>query len=82
MFILSSTDPQGSSLGTYGIDWIDTFYKLCCGKTLRSLIGKAKPTGFPPIKIVFPSLATVEASEVGREVSAQRLDIRNAARKR
>jgi len=47
---------------------MDLFYQYCCGKTTRALLRRAKPAGFPPIKVVFPSLATVDKSELGREV--------------
>jgi tyrosyl-DNA phosphodiesterase-1 len=63
-----SSSCQSSSLGSYTIDWMDLFYQYCCGKTTRSLLRRTKPAGFPPIKVVFPSLATVDKSELGREV--------------
>jgi tyrosyl-DNA phosphodiesterase-1 len=69
MFSHSRSDGQGSSLGSYTIDWYDTFYQFCCGKRPRDLLGKAKPAHFAPIKVVFPSLATVDSSEAKRAVS-------------
>ena len=62
--------PKGSSLGSYSLDWFDTFYQYCTGRTTSSLIGRSKPTSWPPVKVIFPSLATVNASILGREVSA------------
>ena len=63
-------DTKGSSLGSYSIDWMDTFYQYCCGKKTQALLGKPKPIAFPPVKVIFPSLATVDASVLGRNVSS------------
>ncbi|KAK8858572.1 hypothetical protein IAR55_002801 [Kwoniella newhampshirensis] len=57
---------QGSSLGQYSLDWFDKFYQFCSGKTARALAGRPKPSAWPSIKILFPTLATVDASALGR----------------
>ena len=44
------------------------------GKDPQSLANRPKPKSFPPIKVLFPSLATVDASELKREVSWPTLD--------
>nr|XP_031864193.1 uncharacterized protein CI109_000105 [Kwoniella shandongensis]KAA5531265.1 hypothetical protein CI109_000105 [Kwoniella shandongensis] len=61
-----SAEFQGSSLGQYGLDWFDKFYQFCSGKTARALVGRPKPSAWPSMKVLFPSLATVDASELGR----------------
>ncbi|ORX40109.1 hypothetical protein BD324DRAFT_258111 [Kockovaella imperatae] len=58
---------QGSSLGAYTLDWLDLFYQYCRGKTTSSLLNRPKAIAWPPIKILFPSLATVDASILGRD---------------
>ncbi|EIW73567.1 hypothetical protein TREMEDRAFT_70993 [Tremella mesenterica DSM 1558] len=58
---------QGSSLGQYNIEWYNTFYQLCTGKDVRALVDHPKYKDWPPLKIIFPSLATVEASELGKD---------------
>ncbi|GMK53628.1 hypothetical protein CspeluHIS016_0102140 [Cutaneotrichosporon spelunceum] len=57
---------QGSSLGRYSLDWYNCFYQLCCGKDLSSISRAGKALAWPPLKIIFPSLATVDASINGR----------------
>lgn len=63
------TDRQGSSLGNYSLEWVDTFYRFMNANEAKDLVGKPKPTGWPVMKVLFPSLATVSASELGKEVS-------------
>ena len=63
------THCQGSSLGQYGLEWMDQFYNLCSGKDVRSLANRPKANSWPPMKIMFPSLATVKKSVLGTEVS-------------
>ncbi|ORY28448.1 hypothetical protein BCR39DRAFT_201434 [Naematelia encephala] len=63
---VAKTEYQGSSLGQYSLDWFDTFYQACCGKTAKDLFGRAKHSGWPPMKVLFPTLATVDASIAGR----------------
>lgn len=65
----NKTDRQGSSLGNYSLEWIDTFYRFMNANEAKDLVGKPKPTGWPAMKVLFPSLATVSASELGKEVS-------------
>ncbi|BEJ13832.1 hypothetical protein CspHIS471_0310060 [Cutaneotrichosporon sp. HIS471] len=57
---------QGSSLGRYSLDWYNCFYQLCCGKDLQTISRAGKALAWPPLKIIFPSLATVDASINGR----------------
>ncbi|ODN81641.1 hypothetical protein, variant 1 [Cryptococcus amylolentus CBS 6039] len=52
---------QGSSLGRYSKKWIGEFYAFCIGKPLSSFSTSAAKT-WPPIKVLFPSLATVDNS--------------------
>jgi len=51
---------------------MDNFYQYACGKTTQALLGKPKPASFPPVKVIFPSLATVDGSILGRDVSLAR----------
>ena len=39
------------------------------GNEARDLVGRPKAKEWPSMKVLFPSLATVDASELGREVS-------------
>ena len=39
------------------------------GNEAKDLVGKPKAKEWPSMKVLFPSLATVDASELGREVS-------------
>jgi tyrosyl-DNA phosphodiesterase-1 len=48
------------------MDWFSHFHQLCSGKSARELANQPKPKSYAPIKIVFPSLATVDASVGGR----------------
>ncbi|WVQ83069.1 hypothetical protein IAT38_005207 [Cryptococcus sp. DSM 104549] len=58
---------QGSSLGQYSLGWFDTFYSFLGGSSVRTLASRPKPTAWPPLKILFPSLRTVDASVLGRD---------------
>lgn len=60
---------QGSSLGNYTLEWIDTFYRFMNGKSARDLVGRPKAKEWPTMKVLFPSLDTVKKSELGLEVS-------------
>ena len=60
---------QGSSLGSYSLDWFDMFYQFCNSRTAQALVGRSKSVSWPPIKVLFPSLATVDASILGRDVA-------------
>lgn len=64
-----SLTPQGSSLGTYSFTWYDTFYRFCTGKSFEWLrnAGAPRPTSWPPLEVIFPSLATVDRSVLGRD---------------
>lgn len=57
---------KGSSLGSYGIDWFTYFHQLCSGKSARELANLPKAKNWAPINIIFPSLATVDSSLMGR----------------
>jgi hypothetical protein len=41
------------------------------GNEAKDLVGKPKAKEWPSMKVLFPSLATVTASELGREVSCR-----------
>jgi len=56
-------------LGQYSIDWFDAFYQNCAGKSIQALINRPKPKAYPPVKVIFPSDATVAASILGKDVS-------------
>ncbi|AAW43200.2 expressed protein [Cryptococcus deneoformans JEC21] len=58
---------QGSSLGQYSLNWLHNFYSFCTGKKVSSLVTNSKPSSWPPIKIIFPSLSTVDSSVGGRD---------------
>lgn len=60
---------QGSSLGTYKSKWLNDFYNSCCGKDMYAMARFKDDKSLPPIKVIFPSLATVDASINGRPVS-------------
>ncbi|OCF43592.1 hypothetical protein I317_02610 [Kwoniella heveanensis CBS 569] len=57
---------QGSSLGTYSLEWFDKFYSFVSGKTSQQLVHRTKPTSWPDFHILFPTLATVERSIGGK----------------
>jgi tyrosyl-DNA phosphodiesterase-1 len=61
-------DCQGSSLGNYTLEWIDTFYRFATGQEARDRVGRPKATQWPPMKVLFPSLKTVSESVLGKEV--------------
>jgi tyrosyl-DNA phosphodiesterase-1 len=63
------TDGEGSSLGNYTLEWIDTFYRFMNANEAKDLVGRPKAKEWPSMKVLFPSLATVETSELGKEVS-------------
>ncbi|KAK4689554.1 tyrosyl-DNA phosphodiesterase 1, partial [Tremellales sp. Uapishka_1] len=58
---------QGSSLGSYDINWFNLFYQFCCGNDAKTLSLKGKATSWPPMKVIFPTLATVDQSLAGRD---------------
>ncbi|KJE03342.1 tyrosyl-DNA phosphodiesterase 1 [Cryptococcus gattii NT-10] len=58
---------QGSSLGQYSLNWLHNFYSFCTGKNISSLMTNFKASSWPPIKIIFPSLNTVDSSVGGRD---------------
>lgn len=51
------------------MDWMRNFYQSVCGKDLKVMAALPKASTWPPMKVVFPSLATVDASIGGRDVS-------------
>jgi len=63
---------QGSSIGTYSVSWLNEFYYSAQGispeKWLAIPKSKRSKMNLPPIKILFPSLATVEQSVMGKPV--------------
>ncbi|WVR06341.1 hypothetical protein IAU60_003372 [Kwoniella sp. DSM 27419] len=56
---------QGSSLGSYSLEWIDKFHSFISGKTSQQLVNRPKPSSWPAMRILFPSLSTVQASQLG-----------------
>ncbi|WVN85061.1 uncharacterized protein L203_100203 [Cryptococcus depauperatus CBS 7841] len=62
-----SLEYQGSSLGQYSQNWLNDFYSFASGKTLHSLVGASKPKTWPPVKVLFPSLKTVDNSVLKRD---------------
>ncbi|KAG8908766.1 hypothetical protein FRB99_003004 [Tulasnella sp. 403] len=64
---------QGSSIGTYSASWINEFYASAKGWSLdrwfdyKTSTGRGKLTYPSNVKILFPSLATVDHSALGRE---------------
>ena len=63
---------QGSSIGTYSVSWLNEFYYSAQGispeKWLAIPKAKRLKMDLPPIKILFPSLNTVERSVMGKPV--------------
>ena len=63
---------QGSSIGTYSVSWLNEFYYSAQGispeKWLAIPKAKRLKMDIPPIKILFPSLNTVERSVMGKPV--------------
>lgn len=63
---------QGSSIGTYSVSWLNEFYYSAQGispeKWLAIPKAKRSKMDLPPIKILFPSLDTVESSVMGKPV--------------
>ncbi|KAL7423162.1 hypothetical protein Q5752_002462 [Cryptotrichosporon argae] len=57
---------QGSSLGTYNSDWLNHFYRCASGFGIPAIRDMPTALALPPIKIVFPTLATVDRSIQGR----------------
>ena len=64
---------QGSSIGTYSRQWMDEFYCSARGESARTWLDKPRSQRtklpWPPIKILFPSVATVKESVLGMPVS-------------
>jgi len=63
---------QGSSLGVYTTQWMNEFYASARGNSGRDLLDKTKKAKeklpYPPIKVLFPTLKTVQASANGELV--------------
>lgn len=51
------------------MDWMRNFYQCMSGKDMQSIAALPKALAWPPIKVVFPSEATVDAGIGGRDVS-------------
>nr|XP_018262379.1 uncharacterized protein I303_05396 [Kwoniella dejecticola CBS 10117]OBR84537.1 hypothetical protein I303_05396 [Kwoniella dejecticola CBS 10117] len=58
---------QNSSLGNYKIDWLDKFHAMILGKTSQELMNRPKPKELPDIRVLYPTLANVEQSILGKE---------------
>jgi len=63
---------QGSSIGTYSVSWLNEFYYSTQGISPERWLAipktKRSKMDFPPIKVLFPSLDTVERSVMGKPV--------------
>jgi tyrosyl-DNA phosphodiesterase-1 len=63
---------QGSSIGTYSVAWLNEFYYSARGISPEKWFAMPKMKRMkldrPPIKILFPSLDTVEKSVMGKPV--------------
>ena len=63
---------QGSSIGTYSASWLSEFYYSAQGISPERWLAIPKAhrskMSLPPIKILFPSLDTVEKSVMGKPV--------------
>ncbi|KZO92068.1 phospholipase D/nuclease [Calocera viscosa TUFC12733] len=61
---------QGSSVGNYTTQYLNEVYKSCCGTDPISWIDTPKARlsklPWPPVKILFPTLQTVDESVFGR----------------
>lgn len=68
---------QGSSIGTYSTQWLNEFHHSCRGASAEEWLDAPKSRRaklpFPPIKILFPSAATVRASRLGEAVGPSML---------
>ena len=62
---------QGSSIGQYTTQWLNEIYSSCAGISPEKWIHRSKKSReslpFPNIKILFPSLRTVENSILGTD---------------
>ncbi|CCA72701.1 hypothetical protein PIIN_06638 [Serendipita indica DSM 11827] len=62
---------QGSSIGTYSAQWLQEFYSSCCGISPETWLDKSKASRSklpkPPLRILFPSLKTVQSSVLGED---------------
>ncbi|KAF5314322.1 hypothetical protein D9619_011921 [Psilocybe cf. subviscida] len=62
---------QGSSIGTYTTQWMNEFHWSARGESAESWLPKTKKSRaeapYPPVRIVFPSKATVQASTLGEQ---------------
>jgi tyrosyl-DNA phosphodiesterase-1 len=75
---LSSVHDQNSSLSQWAVGWMSDFWKCLRGLSPGTILSqtrpkavKNKPSEWPPIKVVFPTLATVDNSILGRQVSVR-----------
>lgn len=62
---------QGSSIGQYTTQWLNEIYSSCAGISPEKWLHKSKQSRsnlpFPNIKILFPSLRTVQNSILGTD---------------
>ncbi|KAG5650353.1 hypothetical protein H0H81_012545 [Sphagnurus paluster] len=63
---------QGSSLGNYTTQWLNEFHWSARGETAEDWLDESKKKRerlpFPPVKIVFPTKATVHQSRLGEQM--------------
>jgi tyrosyl-DNA phosphodiesterase-1 len=76
-----SVEYQGSSLGAYNAKWLNDFYSACEGRDLPTIQRRQGSSVMPPVKIIFPSLATVDNSINGRPVSKPRWRVLTTGRR-
>ncbi|KAI0076842.1 phospholipase D/nuclease [Panus rudis PR-1116 ss-1] len=62
---------QGSSIGTYSTQWMNEFYHSARGESAEDWLDQPKnrrsKLPYPPVKIIFPTLKTVQESVLGEE---------------
>jgi tyrosyl-DNA phosphodiesterase 1 len=63
---------KGSSIGSYTTQWLNEFYRSAIGvdneRWLDQPLKRRQQQDWPPVKIVFPSLRTVQATVLGPPV--------------
>jgi tyrosyl-DNA phosphodiesterase-1 len=67
--MVSRLTQQCSSLGSYGLEWWQQFYGFLSGKSIQQVQITQKSKEHGNIKVLYPSLKTVDESELGRDVS-------------
>ncbi|KAF9461346.1 tyrosyl-DNA phosphodiesterase-domain-containing protein [Collybia nuda] len=69
--LTTENDPQGSSLGNYTTQWLNEFHWSARGESAEDWLDEPKKRReklpFPSVKVVFPTRATVQKSQLGEE---------------